>query len=108
MLHTGNAILIFLAMAVFAGSIQAQSGILPSFFAEHFPTPVRYSGSALAYTGANLLFAGPTPFVAAWLMQKFSGEVWIITTMCVIVILVSFTALLMSPETRDYDLNREK
>lgn len=108
MLHTGNALLIFLAMAVFAGSIQAQSGILPSFFAEHFPTPVRYSGSALAYTGANLLFAGPTPFVAAWLMQKFSGEVWIITTMCVIVILVSFTALLMSPETRDYDLNREK
>jgi MFS family permease len=107
-LHTGNAYLIFLAMAVFAGSIQAQSGILPSFFAEHFPTPVRYSGSALAYTGANLLFAGPTPFVAAWLMQKFSGEVWIITTMCVIVILVSFTALLMSPETRDYDLNREK
>jgi MFS family permease len=108
MLSTGNAFLIFLAMAVFTGSIQAQSGILPSFFAEHFPTAVRYSGSALAYTGANLLFAGPTPFVAAWLMQKFGGEVWIITAMCVIIILVSFVALLMSPETRDFDLNRSE
>ncbi|SFU17273.1 MFS transporter [Mesorhizobium sp. YR577] len=108
MLSTGNAFLIFLAMAVFTGSIQAQSGILPSFFAEHFPTAVRYSGSALAYTGANLLFAGPTPFVAAWLMQKFGGEVWIITAMCVIIIMVSFVALLMSPETRDFDLNRSE
>jgi MFS family permease len=108
MLHTGNAFLIFLAMSVFAGSIQAQSGILPSFFAEHFPTAVRYSGSALAYTGANLLFAGPTPFVAAWLMQTFGGQVWIITAMCVIVILISFVALLMSPETRNYDLNRSE
>lgn len=105
-LHSGNAFLIFLAMAVFAGSIQAQSGILPSFFAEHFPTAVRYSGSALAYTGANLLFAGPTPFVAAWLMQSFGGKVWIITGMCVTVILVSFIALLMSPETRNFDLDR--
>jgi MFS family permease len=106
MLHTGNPFLIFLAMAIFAGSIQAQSGILPSFFAEHFPTAVRYSGSALAYTGANLLFAGPTPFVAAWLMQTFGGQVWIITAMCVTIILISFVALLMSPETRHLDLNR--
>lgn len=108
MLHTGNPFLIFLGMAIFAGSIQAQSGILPSFFAEHFPTAVRYSGSALAYTGANLLFAGPTPFVAAWLMQSFGGQVWIITGMCVTVILVSFIALLMSPETRNFDLNRSE
>jgi MFS family permease len=54
LLSTGNAFLIFLAMSIFVGSIQAQSGILPAFFAEPFPTSVRYTGSALAYTGANL------------------------------------------------------
>jgi len=106
LLNTGNAFVIFLAMAVFVGAIQAQSGILPSFFAEPFPTSVRYAGSALAYTGANLLFSGPTPFVAAWLMQKSGGQTWVLTTMALILIAISFVALLMSPETRDYDLDR--
>ncbi len=105
-ISTGNVFLVFLAMAIFAGSIQAQSGILPAFFAEHFPTSVRYSGSAAAYTGANLLFAAPTPFFAAWLMQKSGGQVWILTLSCMIVLIVSFIALLMSPETRYNDLTK--
>jgi MFS family permease len=105
-ISTGNVFLVFLAMAIFAGSIQAQSGILPAFFAEHFPTSVRYSGSAAAYTGANLLFAAPTPFFAAWLMQKSGGQVWILTLSCMIVLIVSFIALMMSPETRDNDLTK--
>jgi MFS family permease len=106
MMNTANTFVIFLAMAAFAGCIQAQSGILPSFFAEHFPTSVRYAGSALAYTGANLLFAGPTPFVAAWLMQSFGGQVWIITAMCLTVLTISLIALLMSPETRHVDIEK--
>jgi MFS family permease len=108
LLSTGNTFLIFLAMSIFAGSIQAQSGILPAFFAEPFPTPVRYTGSALAYTGANLAFAGPTPFVAAWLMQVFGGQVWVLTAMCLLLIGISFTALLASPETRYIDLDRDE
>lgn len=106
MMTTGSTVLIFLAMGAFAGCIQAQSGILPSFFAEHFPTSQRYAGSAIAYTGANLLFAGPTPFVAAWLMQSFGGQVWIITAMCLILLSVSFVALLISPETRNVDITK--
>ena len=108
LLSTGNAFLIFLAMSIFVGSIQAQSGILPAFFAEPFPTSVRYTGSALAYTGANLAFSGPTPFVAAWLMQSSGGQVWVLTAMCVLIIVMSLVALVVSPETRNFALDRDE
>jgi hypothetical protein len=108
LLSTGNAFLIFLAMSIFVGSIQAQSGILPAFFAEPFPTSVRYTGSALAYTGANLAFSGPTPFVAAWLMQSSGGQVWVLTAMCVVMIVMSLAALVSSPETRNFALDRDE
>lgn len=101
---TGSIPLIILAMSIFGGAIQAQSGILPAYFAEQFPTSVRYSGSALAYTGANLLFAGPTPFVATWILEHSGGGVIGITAMCLTVVVASLIALLMSPETRHVDL----
>jgi MFS family permease len=103
-LDTGSIPLIIMAMALFAGSIQAQSGILPAYFAEQFPTSARYAGSALAYTGANLLFAGPTPFVAAWIAERSGGSSTGLTAMCVGLVTMSFIALLKSPETRHVDL----
>jgi len=104
LLRTGNVFVIFLAMAVYIGSLQAQSGVQPALFAEHFSTSVRYRGSALAYTGANMVFAGPTPFVASWLPQQSDGKVWVLTAMQALVIGVSPVALLLGPETRGTDL----
>jgi MFS family permease len=104
LLDTGSVVVIVIAMALFGGSIQAQSGILPAFFAEQFPTSTRYTGSALAYTGANLLFAAPTPFVAAWIAQRSNGSSLGLTVLCVGLVAVSFIALLLSPETRHVDL----
>lgn len=104
LIGTGSVPLIILAMSLFAGAIQAQSGILPAYFAEQFPTAVRYSGSALAYTGANLLFAGPTPFIAAWIAERTNGSSIGLTTMCVTLVVVSLAALARSPETKGVDL----
>lgn len=101
---TGNALFVFAAMALVIGAIQAQSGILPAFFAEQFPTSSRYTGSALAYTGANLIFAGPTPFVATWIMQESGGDTFLLTVMCMVLVVISFAALVASPETRDVNL----
>ncbi len=103
-METGNALLVFAAMTLVIGAIQAQSGILPAFFAEQFPTSSRYSGSALAYTGANLIFAGPTPFVATWVMQESGGNPFWLTAICMALVVISFAALLASPETRYVDL----
>ena len=97
--------LVFVAIALFSGTIQAQSGILPAFFAEQFPTSARYTGSALAYSGANLLFAGPTPFVATWTLQRSGGSTLPLTILCAGLIGISFVALLFSPETRYVDID---
>jgi MFS family permease len=106
LLDTKSVPLIFLAIVFFVGSLQFQTGVQPSFFAEPFPTSVRYSGSAAAYTGSNLLAAGPTPFIAAWLWQASGGLTWSITLYCAAFILVSIIGILMSPETRGVDLTR--
>jgi MFS family permease len=104
-MDTGSAALVFVAMALVVGAIQAQSGILPAFFAEQFPTSSRYTGSALAYTGANLFFAGPTPFVATWVMQQSGGATNWLTAICMTLVAISFVALIVSPETRYVDIN---
>jgi len=77
-------------MGLFLGFTQFQSGIQPVAFAEAFPTNVRYSGSALAYTGANLLTGGPMPIVAVWLLSKFNGSPWAVVGVCVVLNLLSF------------------
>jgi MFS family permease len=106
LLDTKNWYVIFFAMAAFVGSLQIQSGVQPAFFAEPFPTNVRYSGSAAAYTGANLLMGGPTPFICAWLLQHAGGQTWVITTFCAVVVGASLIAILASPETRHLDIKR--
>jgi MFS family permease len=106
LLDTRNWYVIFFAMAAFVGSLQIQSGVQPAFFAEPFPTNVRYSGSAAAYTGANLLMGGPTPFICAYLLQHAGGQTWVITVFCAVVVGASLIAIIASPETRHFDIKR--
>ena len=93
-------------MGLFLGFTQFQSGIQPVWFAEAFPTNVRYSGSALAYTGANLLTGGPMPLVAVYLVSVFNGSPWGVVAVCVVLNLVSLVMILSGPETRGIDMNR--
>jgi MFS family permease len=93
-------------MGLFLGFTQFQSGIQPVAFAEAFPTNVRYSGSALAYTGANLLAGGPMPVVAVWLLSAFNGSPWGIVGVCVALNVLSLVMILIGPETRGVDMNR--
>jgi MFS family permease len=93
-------------MGLFLGFTQFQSGIQPVWFAEAFPTNVRYSGSALAYTGANLLTGGPMPLVAVYLVNVFNGSPWGVVAVCVALNIVSLVMILTGPETRGIDMNR--
>lgn len=93
-------------MGLFLGFTQFQSGIQPVAFAEAFPTNVRYSGSALAYTGANLIAGGPMPVVAVWLLQVCNGSPWGVVAVCAVFNLISLAMILTAPETRGIDMNR--
>ncbi len=95
-----------LIMGLFLGFTQFQSGIQPVWFAEAFPTNVRYSGSALAYTGANLLTGGPMPILAVWLVSIFNGSPWPVVAVCVALNVLSLLMILTGPETRGIDMNR--
>ena len=106
LLDTKNWFAVLLAITAFICSLQIQSGVQPAYFAELFPTAIRYSGSAASYTGANLIAAGPGPFVAAWLLQRSGGHTWVITVLCVVVIGFGMIATTMGPETKDVDICR--
>lgn len=93
-------------MGLFLGFTQFQSGIQPVWFAEAFPTNVRYSGSALAYTGANLLTGGPMPILAVYLVSVFDGSPWPVVAVCVALNLLSLAMILTARETRGIDMNR--
>jgi MFS family permease len=106
LVDTRNWFAILLAFTAYICSLQIQSGVQPAYFAELFPTAIRYSGSAAAYTGANMLAAGPGPFLAAWLLQRSGGQTWVITVLCVAVIGCGMIATALGPETRDVDICR--
>jgi len=94
------------AMGCLLGFTQYQSGIQPVAFAEAFPTNVRYSGSALAYTGANLVAAGPLPVLAVWLFAICNGSPWGIVAVCVTYNVISLIAIVTASETRGIDMHR--
>lgn len=87
-------------MGAFLGFTQFQSGIQPVWFAESFPTEARYTGSALSYSGANLLTGGPMPIVAVALLETFHGSPWAIVAVCGSLNLLSFIMIAISRETR--------
>src|SRR6185295_14827813 len=105
-LDTRSFVPMLVAMGLFLGFTQFQSGIQPVAFAEAFPTNVRYSGSALAYTGANLVAGSPMPVLAVWLLSIGNGSPWGIVAVCVAFNVISLFAILTAPETLGIDMNR--
>ena len=106
MLDTKSFAVMLVAMGLLLGFTQYQSGIQPVYFAESFPTNVRYSGSALSYTAANLLAGATLPALAVWLLKTFEGSPWSIVMVVGAWNIISLAMILIGPETRATDLNR--
>ena len=71
-----------------------------ALFAEAFPTHMRYTGSALSLTGANLIFAAPAPFVASWLTGLSGGSTITITIFWVVTIAAAIVNMLLMGDGR--------
>lgn len=106
MLATKSFAVMALAMGLFMGFTQVQTGIQPVAFAEVFPTNVRYSASALAFTGASLFAGGPIPVVATWLIKLCNGSPWGLVALCAALNVLSFAMIAIGPETAGIDMNR--
>ena len=77
-------------------------GPLGTLVSELFPTPVRYTGSSLAFSMAGILGASLAPYIATWLAKNYGLQYvgYYLTGSAVL----SFIGLLLIRETKDDDL----
>jgi metabolite-proton symporter len=77
-------------------------GPLGTIVSELFPTPVRYTGSSLAFSMAGILGASIAPYIATWLAKTYGLQYvgYYLTTSAVLTLL----GLLLIRETKDDDL----
>jgi MFS family permease len=99
LLNSGNELVILLAMvlvlAVFQSAAYApQSAFIP----ELFDTRVRYSGAALGYNLATMVFGGTAPFIATAL-YGWAGSYWAVAAYMIAVAVVSFVSVYLATET---------
>jgi metabolite-proton symporter len=81
-------------------------GPLGTVVSELFPTPVRYSGSSLAFNFAGILGASLAPYIAMWLAKNY-GLPYVGYYLSASAVL-TFVGLLMIRETKDDDLGAER
>lgn len=96
----GSGPLLFVGIAVCMGiGHSAVYGTQASFFAELFPTPVRYTGLALGYQVAGALFGGPLPIIATALVGLNGGRPWFFAGYLALTAVISAVAAYLAPET---------
>jgi MFS family permease len=78
-------------------------GPLGTVVSELFPTPVRYSGSSLAFNFAGILGASLAPYIATWLATKYGLQYvgYYLSASAVL----TFIGLLAIRETKNDDLS---
>ncbi|GLY70701.1 MFS transporter [Amycolatopsis taiwanensis] len=82
----------------------AYSSVIGAFFAELFPTEVRYSGVSLAYNLASVVAGSLAPIIAIALYARF-GTGYAIGVYLAVMGLISLVATLLARETRSVDLS---
>ncbi|MGH3688920.1 MAG: MFS transporter, partial [Microbacterium sp.] len=81
----------------------ATFGPMGALLPELFPTNVRYTGSAIAYNVSSILGAAVAPLIALKLWEVAGGAPWLVGLYLSAMGVLTFIALLLSPETKDHD-----
>jgi MFS family permease len=104
LLNTKSWHLMLLANVITLVADYIEFGALAAIFAEPYPTELRYSGHAAAYTFTNLVGGSPTPFVAALLLD-WTGSPWSIAGLLAGAYVLSLILIARTPETKDVDFH---
>lgn len=81
------------------------SSSIGAFFSELFPTPVRYSGTSVAYNIASLIAGSLSPIIALALYRSF-GTGYAIAVYLGFMALISIVAISCAPETKGLTLKQ--
>ncbi|WP_193610101.1 MFS transporter [Nocardioides lijunqiniae] len=82
-------------------------GPLAAFWSELFDTRYRYSALSTLYQVSGILASGLTPLIAAWLVARGDGTLWLVAGYNVVVALISLACAALLPETRGRDLHED-
>jgi MFS family permease len=90
-------------MALGLGLMGITYGPLGTLISELFPTPVRYTGSSMAFSLAGILGASLAPYIATWLATNYGLQYvgYYLSASAVL----TFLGLLSIRETKDDDLH---
>jgi len=91
-----------ITMAVGLALMGFTYGPLGTMVSELFPTPVRYTGSSLAFNLAGIVGASLAPYIATWLAKHYGLQY--VGYYLSIAALLTLLGLLMIRETKDEDL----
>lgn len=102
MLNTGNAVVIFVAIAVSLLPVMTEYGPEAALIAESFTPRLRYSGCSLGYQLASIIAGGPSPFIATWLFATYHSTlpIALYIALCAVIGFVA-TAMLTDYTSRD-------
>lgn len=98
LLSQGGLAAAFVAQILLGAVLSLNDATFPSFFAEMFPTKVRYSGFALSFNVGIALFGGTAPFVATLLIAK-TGSTFAPGFYLMAFAVVALVAVLLTKET---------
>jgi len=98
-LDFGTTVLAQILMSI--ASIGSYS-VLPAFFAESFPTQVRYSGAGLSYHMAAPFAGGLAPIITEALVGPNPSAYWYwFSTVFAVYFAISLVALMIVRDTKD-------
>ena len=100
LLETGKPALIWLALVLsITLGHDAMYAAQSSFFAELFPTRVRYSGASLASQVGSVFSGGLSPLIATALLARTGGKSWPISVYMLVLVLITVVSVWLTRET---------
>jgi MFS family permease len=106
LIQSENRAAIFVA---FVGGLGLLYGViygpLAAFWSELFDTRYRYTALSSLYQISGVVASGLTPLIAAWLVTRGDGSLWLVSTYAVVVAVISLVSAHLLPETAGRDLD---
>lgn len=106
LLGSKNIWIILVVELILCATLTINDGTLSSFLTETFPTRVRYTGFALSFNMANVIFGGTAPLIAETLI-KYTGSNLAPAYYLIVVSIAALGAMLASTERHNKDLGAD-
>lgn len=103
LVHTESMPALYIGVCVGALLHGMLAGPEAAWITELFPTKHRFAGSSLVFQGSSIIAGAPAPFIAVWLVDRFSATA--VVFYLVITMTITVVAVATSRETKGVNLD---